>query len=125
MTNLMPSQAAIASEHRRARRQRTLKEGKVVLSDWTTIDCTIRDMTAGGARIVLGGATSLPAEFRLLAVADNMLRPVRLEWQRGLAAGVEFAGPGEPVAMKKPQAGAGLAQESVKDSSSFTPIRAR
>ena len=89
------------SEHRRARRQRTLKQGKVVLSDWTTIDCTIRDLNAEGAKIVLGGATSLPSEFRMITVASNMIVPVRLEWQRGLSAGVAFAGPEEPVTSKK------------------------
>ena len=89
------------SEHRRTRRQRTLKQGKVVLSDWTTLDCTIRDINAEGAKIVLGGATSLPPEFRLISVVSNTIVPVRLEWQRGLSAGVAFAGPEEQVAPKK------------------------
>ena len=99
MSIMMASESG--SEHRRARRLRTLKEGKVVLSDWTTLDCTIRDINAEGAKIVLGGATSLPPEFRLLTVASNMIAPVRLEWQRGLSAGVAFAGPEEPVSSKK------------------------
>lgn len=99
MSNMMATESG--PEHRRARRQRTLKEGKVVLSDWTTIDCTIRDINAEGAKIVLGGATSLPPEFRIITVASNTIVPVRLEWQRGLSAGVAFAGPEEPVTAKK------------------------
>jgi hypothetical protein len=91
----------IEPDKRRARRQRTLKEGKVLLSDWTAIDCTIRDLTAEGARIVLGGATSLPQEFRLVTVATSTMMPVTLLWQRGLAAGVRFAGPEEPVSLQK------------------------
>ena len=41
-----------------------LKDAKVVLSDWTMINCTIRDVNEEGARLVFSGATSLPEEFR-------------------------------------------------------------
>jgi hypothetical protein len=91
----------IEPDKRRARRKRTLKEGKVLLSDWTAIDCTIRDLTSEGARIVLGDATSLPQEFRLVMVATSTMKPVRLLWQRGLAAGVGFTGPEESGSLQK------------------------
>ena len=91
----------IEPDKRRARRQRTLKEGKVLLSDWTAIDCTIRDMTAVGAKVVLGGATSLPQEFRLVTVTTATMVPVKLLWQRGLSAGVEFTGPETSVSLQK------------------------
>ena len=91
----------IEPDQRRARRQRTLKEGKILLSDWTAIDCTIRDMTPEGAKVVLGGAMSLPEEFRLVTVATATTAPVKLLWQRGLSAGVAFTGPEEPVSLQK------------------------
>jgi hypothetical protein len=78
-----------------------LKEGKVLLSDWTAIDCTIRDLTPEGARIVIGGATTLPAEFRLVTVATATMVPVKLLWQRGLSAGVAFTGPEAAVSLQK------------------------
>lgn len=84
-------------QNRSAHRQRTLKAAKAVLSDWTTVDCTIRDISTGGARLVFGDAFSLPEEFRLLTVGSNSIRPVRLLWQRGMQAGVCFAGPEEPA----------------------------
>ena len=98
-----PNAAATSTgaEQRRARRQRALKAAKIVLSDWTTIDCTIRDLNEEGARLVFAGATSLPPEFRVISVAGNTIRPARLLWQRGLAAGVAFAGPEEPVPARK------------------------
>lgn len=89
--------------HRRAHRNRTLKAAKAVLTDWTTIDCTIRDMSESGARLVFGDAFTLPKDFRLLIVMTNVIRPVRLLWQRGLTVGVAFTGPEEPVhAHQKP-----------------------
>lgn len=80
-------------EKRREHRKRTLKQGRVVLSDSTAIDCNLRDLSEHGARVVFAGAVSLPEEFRLYNVSDKMMAPVRLKWQRGLEAGVEFLGP--------------------------------
>jgi hypothetical protein len=91
--------------HRAAHRQRTLKAAKVVLTDWTTIDCTIRDISATGARLVFGDAFALPEEFRVLIVMTDMVVPVRLLWQRGLTVGVSFTGPEEPVTHHKPAGG--------------------
>ena len=88
--------------HRSAHRQRTLKAAKVVLTDWTAIDCTIRDISATGARLVFGDAFALPEEFRVIIVMTNTIVPVRLLWQRGLTAGVSFTGPEEPVTHHKP-----------------------
>jgi hypothetical protein len=92
-----PVGSQAGSEHRRLRRQRTLKAAKVVLTDWTTIDCTIRDLNEGGARLVFGDAFTLPGTFRLLTVSTNTIAPVELRWQRGKEAGVAFAGPAEPA----------------------------
>ena len=85
------------AHHRSAHRKRTLKAAKAVLTDWTTIDCTIRDISETGARLVFGDAFKLPEEFRVIIVMTNSIVPVRLLWQRGLTAGVAFAGPEEPV----------------------------
>lgn len=87
-------------EQRGARRQRALKAAKVVLSNWTMVDCTLRDLSDEGARLVFDGATSLPPEFRVMIVAAGTMRPARLLWQRGLSAGVGFAGPEEAAPHK-------------------------
>ena len=72
-----------------------LKQGKVVLSNWSVLDCVIRDLSDTGARLEFAGPTELPKEFRLLIVSTNLLFPAELAWQRGLAAGVHFTGPGQ------------------------------
>jgi two-component system cell cycle response regulator len=91
-----PSAAESGDEHRQGHRRRTLKQGRAVLSDTTVIDCKLRDMSEDGAHLVFGGAISLPETFRLYNASDKLMVPVKLQWQRGLEAGVSFAGPAEP-----------------------------
>jgi hypothetical protein len=95
--NSEPDMTKTAADHRRDHRQRALKAAKVVLSDWTNVDCTVRDLTKDGARLVFAAATSLPKEFRILVMSSGIIRPARLLWQRGLSAGITFTGPEEPA----------------------------
>jgi PilZ domain len=91
------SEAASGDEHRDVHRQRTLKRARVVFADRSTIDCTIRDISKGGARLVFGTAFELPETFRLIIVTSSTIVPVRLQWQRGMEAGIAFTGPEEPA----------------------------
>ncbi len=84
-------------ENRGVHRKRTLKRARAVLDDRSTIDCTIRDISEGGARLVFGDAFKLPETFRLIIVMSSTIVPVRLQWQRGMEAGVAFDGPEEPA----------------------------
>ena len=96
-----PAEGDGGAHNRGAHRQRTLKEARVLLSDSSTINCTVRDISEGGARIAFGDAFSLPQEFRLLLVSTNTIVPVKLLWQRGKIAGVGFTGPEEPAHARK------------------------
>jgi hypothetical protein len=52
------------NEHRKHRRQRVLKEGKIVSSDMTrVIDIKIRDMSESGALVHLPANVVLPDNF--------------------------------------------------------------
>jgi hypothetical protein len=88
-------------EHRNSIRRRTLKEGRVILTDSTVIDCRIRDLSESGARLEFGGLTNLPREFRLLIVSTNSIVPVAVAWQRGQLVGVYFTGAGQPAAARR------------------------
>jgi hypothetical protein len=77
---------------RAAVRRRTLKAGRIVLTDRTSLDCTIRDMSDGGARLEFPAITLLPHEFGLMVVAENVIIPCEPAWQRGLSWGVRFTG---------------------------------
>jgi two-component system cell cycle response regulator len=88
---------AAEGDKRQDRRRRTLKQGKILLSEWTTMDCMIRDLSSGGAHLRFEGPTSLPPSFRLLITQDRTILPVDLLWQRGLSAGVAITGPAQPA----------------------------
>ena len=64
-----------------------------MLSDWTAIDCTIRELAKGGARLKFGAPTKLPEQFRLLYVSSNLIVPVRVVWSRGRVARCELLRP--------------------------------
>ncbi len=89
------------SNNRGAGRRRMLKQGKVILTDWTVLDCIVRDISETGARLAFGGPTSLPKEVRLLVVSSNEMFPGEVAWQRGLNAGVYFTGPPQPAPARK------------------------
>jgi len=80
-------------EHRASTRRLTLKDGKAILSSSTLMNCTISDLSDGGACLEFGGLTSLPSEFKLRVVGAGMETPVELAWQRGYSAGVRFETP--------------------------------
>lgn len=87
--------------HRAGQRHRTLKEGKVILSDWTSIDCLVRDMSDVGARLQFGGPTEIPDHVRVLLMSSNRLYPAHVAWRRGQTAGIRFTGPGQDGPARK------------------------
>lgn len=78
------------TESRQIPRMRVLKEGKLALGLTTIIDVRVRDLCAGGARLMLSGHVNLPAEFRLAVGLSRNFRPVRLCWQSSNQVGVAF-----------------------------------
>jgi hypothetical protein len=80
-------------ERRGSPRRRMLKQARVLLNDRATLDCTIRDMSETGARLVFGAAMQLPETFTLLCVSAETRFDVRVAWRKGLAVGVAFIGP--------------------------------
>jgi PilZ domain-containing protein len=88
-------------ERRKSYRRRTLKSGKVILSDWTVMNCLIRDLSEAGARLEFGALVQLPPEFRLVVDSSSIRMHVALDWQRGLLTGVRFIGPADSAAKHK------------------------
>ena len=81
-------------DRRGERRQKVLKEAKVLLSDRVSIDCLVRDISPSGARLEFFAPVSLPNEFRVRIVSAELTVPAALAWQRRLEAGVRFTGVG-------------------------------
>ena len=89
------------NEQRKQRRQRVLKEGKIVSSDMNrVIDVKIREMSESGALVHLPANVVLPDNFNLLIVSERLLYPAEMRWRKGEAMGLEFNGEPRPSALR-------------------------
>ncbi len=86
---------AAAIQRRLHPRQRTrLRPAKLASLDNEFIcDCTIRDISDGGIRLVLNEVTDLPEEFYVFDAVPKTVAEVQLRWRDGLSAGVVYLVP--------------------------------
>jgi 2-succinyl-5-enolpyruvyl-6-hydroxy-3-cyclohexene-1-carboxylate synthase len=104
MSDTSPTEnAAPASpeQRRAAKRMRVLKSGKIVLDDRRAIDCTLRDVSATGAKLVCSVALEMPDKFRLYIAADNTIRDVQIAWKEKGLLGITFVGEPKSAALRK------------------------
>ena len=81
----------IEDNKRTMRRVRVLKQGKMLLPNgMTVIDCTVRDLSETGARLLCGDPGAIPNTFRLVFPADRTMREVEVVWRRPDQLGVRF-----------------------------------
>jgi hypothetical protein len=86
----MPELPPVA-ERRPARRKRVLLSGIVASQDGKrTLDCTIRDLTAGGARVALNSFCAVESDFYLLNIRDRTAHYVSAAWRSQTEIGVVF-----------------------------------
>jgi hypothetical protein len=78
------------SENRVAPRAHAKQPGRVIIGR-TEVECTIRDVSATGARLSFRHPLFLPRMFRLRFDGRDHL--VTVVWQGGLFAGVRFQTP--------------------------------
>jgi hypothetical protein len=89
------------NEQRKQRRQRVLKEGKIVSSHMDrVIDVKIRDMSESGALVHMPANVVLPDNFNLLIVSERLLYPAVMRWRKGDAMGLEFTDEPRPSALR-------------------------
>jgi PilZ domain len=93
----------IAEENKRvAPRARVLKGAKVVLlNQWSLIDCTVRDLSETGAKLLCADPLTIPNEFRFLLPAENTIREARVAWRRDGMVGIEFTSEKTKAPMRK------------------------
>jgi PilZ domain len=85
-------------DKRKSHRRRVLKEGKIVFADaMRVIDCTIRDMSPEGARLLIANTVGLPDTFTLYEKSTGMLHPASVVWRQSNALGIKFEGPGSSI----------------------------
>ncbi len=81
-------------DRRSERRHKVFKEGKVLLTEWVSVSCVIRDISPNGARLEFDGPVFLPSEFQLRIVAADLVIPAAPAWQQRGEAGIRFTGVG-------------------------------
>jgi hypothetical protein len=78
-------------DRRAAPRRRTLLEGHIELAGGGAIDCTVRNMSEGGARLRVASVIGVPDAFVLSCGTDSRRRAARVTWRRETELGVAFS----------------------------------
>ena len=91
-------------EQRRAsQRSRTLLEGHIIYNNrLSQMECTVRDLSETGARLVFAQPVKVPAEFELQIPNKKLTRRAQVMWYDGQNHGVMFLDDGEGAASGVP-----------------------
>jgi PilZ domain len=82
-----------AENSRIALRSRMLKSARLIsMGNRSLVDCTIKDMSATGAKLSCSDPMAVPTQFRFLVPSENTICDARIVWRRGNLLGVEFIG---------------------------------
>lgn len=93
---------AVDENKRIAKRSRVLKGAKLVnMNNWSLVDCTIRDISETGARLICGDQIAVANLFRFFVPTDNTIQDARVVWRRGELVGIEFIGDKTVTSLKK------------------------
>jgi len=80
------------ADRRRAPRLKSLLSGTIVFDDHnSTLDCTVRNISAWGAKVVLPEAFRIPDDFNLVVPHHIQTHRARVIWRRGESAGLALS----------------------------------
>ncbi len=78
-------------QRRTDERRRTLLKAQIVFNSRSSvIDCTVRDLSETGARLILGHPIPLPSEFELSIPSKGQRLRCEVRWSAGLTHGIRF-----------------------------------
>jgi hypothetical protein len=81
------------NEKRRAPRQRVLKSGKIIYGGGSiVVDCTIRNLSATGARLQVPTSIAIPDRFEFVGNPQEGKRMATVVWRKGDMIGIQFDG---------------------------------
>jgi hypothetical protein len=82
------------AERRKAQRSRVFRGGVISFQQLgTTIDCTVRNLSAIGACLMVKSPISILNEFDLVLDRDKVPLHCRVAWRAADRIGVEFTAP--------------------------------
>jgi hypothetical protein len=85
---MLPNQE---TERRAEPRRPVLKGGRIVFNNgFSTIDCRVRNLSAGGARLQVASVVGVPDRFDLVMTDTKERRPCRIAWRNANLVGVAF-----------------------------------
>ncbi len=79
-----------ASERRRAPREPVKLEAWILLENGRRIACLTANLSASGAKLIVGKSAILPGRFDVEVPARRVRRPALLVWRVGDELGVQF-----------------------------------
>ena len=80
-----------SAERRAERRMRTLKRARIVFNHGHSVfDCTIRNLSSGGALIEVPNMLGIPMQFDILLGDSATRRPCSVRWSTERMMGVRF-----------------------------------
>ena len=78
------------TENRAQPRRTTLKGGQIVFNAGrSTIDCTVRNLSRDGAKLLVASVVGIPETFDLL-LPNTSRQPCRVAWRKVKEMGVVF-----------------------------------
>jgi hypothetical protein len=81
----------VTTERRRSPRQRVLQGGVISFRQMgATIDCTVRNVSAVGACLLVNSPVGIPDKFELVLNRDRTPHHCRVIWRAANKIGVEF-----------------------------------
>lgn len=80
-------------DHRNEQRHRMLKPGLIVFNNgYSTIECTVRNLSESGAQLKVASLIGIPDEFEL-KLKDAGTARAKIAWKRGNTIGIQFLDP--------------------------------
>ena len=77
-------------EKRAAQRHRVLKHGTIAFPGGGAVDCTVRNISATGARVDVDNPMCLPPNLTLFIEADHFTRRCHPVWAQDRRIGLAF-----------------------------------
>ena len=80
-------------ERRVAKRHRVDKPGLIIMPGTvTSLEVTIIDINAGGAKLSVSAVYNVPMKFNLLVVGEKRILPSLVVWRVNDRVGIRFSG---------------------------------
>lgn len=77
-------------EKRTTPRHKVLKHGTLAFTGGGGVDCTVRNISSGGARLDVANPVGLPQSFTLVIQTDQFMRHCHPVWCNDTRIGVAF-----------------------------------